>query len=73
MTQNKDEKMVQSVLRAVAALKQQLPSKGLADPKATDDYFAIFNGPANWKAHALNQIPRETGTTTLIKPPMRQR
>jgi hypothetical protein len=74
MTMNKDEKMFQSVLRAVAVLKEHLPPNGLGDPKATNDYYAIFNGPASWKAHALNQIPRESnGTTTLIKSAMRQR
>ena len=46
----KDEKTLELVQRAVAQLKNLPPPAGISDAAAIKQYYAIFNGPARWKA-----------------------
>ncbi len=46
----KDEKILELVQRAVAQLKNLPPPAGISDAAAIKQYYAIFDGPARWKA-----------------------
>ena len=46
----KDEKTVELVQRAVTQLKNLPPPVGISDAEAIRKYYAIFDGPARWKA-----------------------
>ena len=46
----KDEKTLELVQRAVAQLKNLPPPAGISDAAAIKQYYAIFDGPARWKA-----------------------
>jgi hypothetical protein len=53
----KDEKILELVQRAVAQLKNLPPPAGISDAAALKQYYAIFDGPARWKAEV--RIPQE--------------
>ena len=46
----KDEKNLELVQRAVAQLKTLPPPVGLIEAASIKQYYAIFDGPARWKA-----------------------
>ena len=46
----KDEKTLELVQRAVVQLKNLPPPAGISDAAAIKQYYAIFDGPARWKA-----------------------
>jgi hypothetical protein len=54
----KDEKNLELVQRALAQLKNLPPPHGVSDAAAIKAYYAIFDGPARWKAEI--RIPQET-------------
>jgi hypothetical protein len=53
----KDEKTLELVQRAVAQLKNLPPPASISDATAIKQYYAIFDGPARWKAGA--RTPQE--------------
>jgi hypothetical protein len=53
----KDEKTLELVQRAAAQLKNLPSPEGISDAAATKKYYAIFDGPARWKAGL--RIPQE--------------
>ena len=58
----KDEKTLELVNRAVAALKTLPPPAGVSEPAAIKAYYAIFDGPVRWKAGS--RTPQEVLVST---------